>query len=446
MQAEHEHAVCPHAHAVLMEVQTCLNLFGGAKQLLQNVWESALEGLAVTGDHRADSPLETVRWAVAPHARAAWWLAQTQPALDLEEALIQLQTTPQELKRNLLPLSSHVLDLPQAHHRLLEQCGLYTLGHLLDLPRDALARRFSPHLLEQLDEALGNQSDAVVTAAVSEPFAASADMPFHATQQTAIEQVAKTLLVQLELWLKNRKLKAMRTDWQFKLAHRSERLSVHSSQGAWQANQWLELLHHQLTRVEFEDDVRTVVLQASNLQSAVDLNQSLLPADSNNQQALGEVADLIRARLGPNAMTQWASISDPRPEQAQQAIPLEGEPAAAGKSKAKVRRSTALPKRRFACAPAGSHTQLPELAQRPLCVLAEPEPIRGPEPHWNGRGLWTLLSGPERIEFGWWTANPCQRDYYRAINRELVQAWLFCEPQRVGEHTQWRWYVHGYFA
>jgi protein ImuB len=52
-----------------------------------------------------------------------------------------------------------------------------------------------------------------------------------------------------------------------------------------------------------------------------------------------------------------------------------------------------------------------------------------------------LVSGPERIESGWWDGADIGRDYYIARASDGAQWWVYreCAAPR-------RWFVHGCFA
>jgi protein ImuB len=52
-----------------------------------------------------------------------------------------------------------------------------------------------------------------------------------------------------------------------------------------------------------------------------------------------------------------------------------------------------------------------------------------------------LLSGPERIQSGWWDGGAVARDYYVARAADGARWWIFreCEAPR-------RWFLHGCFA
>jgi protein ImuB len=64
-------------------------------------------------------------------------------------------------------------------------------------------------------------------------------------------------------------------------------------------------------------------------------------------------------------------------------------------------------------------------APRPVWIQA-PEPLaeRGTRPLFEGRPL-QLLSGPERIEAGWWDAALAERDYFIAETGEGALVWIY---------------------
>ncbi|HBD18655.1 MAG TPA: DNA repair nucleotidyltransferase, partial [Arenimonas sp.] len=111
-----------------------------------------------------------------------------------------------------------------------------------------------------------------------------------------------------------------------------------------------------------------------------------------------------QARLGEDAVYQWAPHADPRPERAQRRVrELRG---------------------RFLAPP-----PLPRRAW----LLERPIPLRGPAPR--------LLAGPERIESGWWDGDDVRRDYYVAETAAGQRAWVFCAAGERGPFM-----LHGWFA
>ena len=82
----------------------------------------------------------------------------------------------------------------------------------------------------------------------------------------------------------------------------------------------------------------------------------------------------------------------------------------------------------------GTHGASP-IAVRPLWLLPAPRSL-GSDP---AALQLKLLSGPERIETGWWDGEDVGRDYFVGCNPHGEELWLFRD--RGGE-----WFVHGVFA
>jgi protein ImuB len=106
--------------------------------------------------------------------------------------------------------------------------------------------------------------------------------------------------------------------------------------------------------------------------------------------------------------------------------------------------------RTWPAAVAATAIAVPEVAatRRPLGLMPEPLPLdalcdaggRVRQLLHAGRDL-QLVSGPERIESGWWDGGDVARDYYIARAADGAQWWIFreCGAPR-------RWFVHGCFA
>jgi protein ImuB len=70
---------------------------------------------------------------------------------------------------------------------------------------------------------------------------------------------------------------------------------------------------------------------------------------------------------------------------------------------------------------------------RPTWLLPEPKPCRIDD--------YRILTGPERIETGWWDGRDCRRDYFIVRDANGSTLWAFHEYKpRSG------WYLHGLFA
>jgi protein ImuB len=120
-------------------------------------------------------------------------------------------------------------------------------------------------------------------------------------------------------------------------------------------------------------------------------------------------------------------VADHRPERASRAVPAQGE----------SRPSLPSP-------PAPYATALP--LHRPAWLLPEPLPLaeRDTVPLLDGRPL-QLVSGPERIEAGWWEGTPAARDYFIAQVPDGSLVWVY-RGRLPGAAGEVNWFLQGRFA
>jgi protein ImuB len=100
--------------------------------------------------------------------------------------------------------------------------------------------------------------------------------------------------------------------------------------------------------------------------------------------------------------------------------------------------------------PACAH---PAPTPRPLWLLHQPIALRerNQRPWWHGP--LRLLSGPERIEGGWWDCHLVQRDYFIAEDEHAQWFWIYrtrgnqAAPQAGSSRdVDASWYLQGIFG
>ena len=125
---------------VLMDIQGAAHLFGGSRSLLKRI-HGALRRSGLV-----------CRAAAAPTAGAAYALALFSPweISHVEQSDLLAALGP-------LPLESLRLDTASAG--ILAEIGLQTVQELLAIPRTGIISRFSPQVLERLDQALGRKPE-----------------------------------------------------------------------------------------------------------------------------------------------------------------------------------------------------------------------------------------------------------------------------------------------
>jgi protein ImuB len=377
--------------AVLAEVRGSLDLFGGVMALLRR----ALSGLSAGG--------LTASLAVAPTARGALWLARAGLAMTVTRA----DAMPGVAAR--LPLAC--LQWPADTVATLNGLGLTSVADLLRLPRAGFATRFGPRLLDELDEGLGRRPAPRRRHVVPERFDERLELPSAAEAVAALQPALDRLLARLDAFLRARAsgIRELRVD----LLHRGgapTRIRIALARLAGDAAELRELLGERLARCRHSLPAVAVRLRSGVLLPIVLRDAGLFERGrSADPEATARLLDLLRARLGHEAVFGVMAMPEHRPERA------------------------------FRIAEPGSTAALPvpwaaaARAARPLWMLAEPQPLDG----WEG----TLVTGPERIETGWWDGHDVRRDYYVALSRAGVRLWIFRE-RPPGQ----RWFLHGVFG
>ena len=403
----------------LVEVHSSFRLFGGAQALLSQLWQNAEE-----------FPAE-LQLANHHTATGAWWLGKCAPARSQDDFWAMLNFN----ENSLLALPISVLDCDTKLQTTWQQCGFNRLGDLWRLPRDGFLRRFGAQALAELDSGFGAQNKLAPAAVAYKPantFEKEKELPFHSDRLDLIEHHAQALLEAVCNWLKQQKCGTRELHWAFMHAHGEEVLRLRSAQPTDCLETWKRLLHHQLVRMQFDDDIRSLKVCCARSELLPNVNNSFLPDPAESTHNWNSTCDVLRARLGEQTVLFAATESDPRPECS---IVLQHTPLLKNTN-------TAFKKGEKKHTPELDNSTLPSSAPRPLWLLPQAKPLQGKAPEWKTGGPWQLLSGPERVEFGWWDSQPCKRDYYCARDSNSSLVWLY--QDLLDENS--RWFLHGYFA
>jgi len=376
--------------AVLAEVRGSLDLFGGAMALVRR----ALAGLSANG--------LSASLALAPTPRAALWLARAELAL----TVTRVDALPGLASR--LPLAC--LHWPDDTVATLAGLGIQSVADLLRLPRAGFAARFGPRLLDELDEGLGRRPAPRRRHVVPERFDERMEIPEAAESVAVLEPALERGLARLEGFLRVRAagIRALRVD----LLHRGQeptRIALALTRMAADASGLRALLAERLANCRLAAPVVALRLRSGVLLPFVIRDAELFERGRGaDPDSTARLLDLLRARLGHDAVFCVLPVPEHRPERAFRVA----EPGLG------------------ACLPMAWPAVHPA---RPLWMLAEPQPLDG----WEG----TLVTGPERIETGWWDGYDVRRDYYVARSRAGVRLWIFRErPPGQG------WFLHGVFG
>jgi protein ImuB len=374
-----------------------LKLFRG----LESFAESLRRGLADMG--------WSAKLAGAPTPRAACWLART----DEERFVVR-----GKLERALAALPVRVLRCEDGTLEALQAIGVLTLGELVALPRDGVARRFGQRLVDDLDRALGRLPDPRNFFAPPAVFRADIELPAEVTQAEALLFAARRLIAQLAGFLAARSGGIQH--FVLKLGHRDKaptEIAIGLVAPSRDAEHFVLLLRERLSKLALREPVRSIALQTEEVVPLAGRNFGLLLEESKPPGNWEHLIERLRSRLGTDAVYGLAPRADHRPEHA-----------SARDSLAPGRQQTY----------AGTSA---EFLARPFWLLDRPRPLReiGSVPDYEGP--LELLAGPERIESGWWDGEDVARDYFVARTRNEALVWIYRERRSEGG-----WYLHGVFA
>lgn len=377
---------------LLLEVRGSLRLFGGGRALLRRV-RQGLDELGVKAS-----------LAMAPTPRAARWLSRVHDGVLLGSS----EALPGKL--GCLPLAA--TDLPLALQQRLQRMGVQRVADALRLPRDAFARRFGKSSLAMLDQALGRQPDLRTSLSLPARFRSQLDLVYEISDAPVLLHPAMHLLEELATYLHVTQQGVRGLRFTLLLRDRSEQsFTVGFARRLRSLARMRALLEQQLENLRLEQPVRSISLEALSLESFAGEAASLFP-NWQRQQQRQALVELLRARLGHDAVQGLSSRADHRPELAWHFVE-----------------------------PGGADVDLaPSLPRRPAWLLPEPERLvlRAGSPCYQG--ALELLAGPERIESGWWDGTDVQRDYFRARTRAGSLLWIF------RDRRDRQWWLQGFFA
>ena len=420
---------------VLLEVQASLRYFGGLPALHRRL-QDALAPLGHPVPHR-------VQQAAAPTALAAAWLARWHPRGQGDLVLGAHATQPAALQRLLGGLPVELLDSPTgaAPSQALQAMGLHTLADLRRLPRAGLARRFGQALLDDIDRAWGLLADPREWLALPATFESRLELYARADTTEQVLLGAAVLLARLVAWAQARQARVAA----FTLVMQHERSARRGDDGAAPTELRIELaepaldpthlqllLRERLAHCALAAPTLELRLHCSQLVQASAPNGELFATRASESAGLVRLLERLRARLGDAQVQRLVAVADHRPERASLTVPAQGaqplHPARPAPGSAAIRASAALP------------------LHRPAWLLPEPLPLaeRGALPWLEGRPL-QLVSGPERIEAGWWDGAPAARDYFIAQAEDGSLVWLWRGRLPASQDAA-QWFLQGRFA
>jgi protein ImuB len=297
------------------------------------------------------------------------------------------------LQRLLQPLPTARLALPDGVLAALEGSGLTRIGQVLELPLDAVAMRFGYDVTDYFGRLTGRLADPRRGYRLPERYRRRFEFDGEIEAIETLLFPLRRLLAEFQEYLVARDtgVQELRLELEHDALDPSV-LTVGMGSASRDAAHFQVLLRERFERTELPAPVRALVLAADRFVSPRVRQLDFLSPRGSEDEEWGALLDRLRARLGFETVRGLGLAADHRPEKSWCALP----PGAA------------------AGAPSGA-TDAP---RRPLWLLPEPRPLEG---------MPRCVTGPERIEGGWWDGLDATRDYYVAEGGASARLWVYRE-------------------
>ncbi|TWR42337.1 DNA polymerase Y family protein [Xanthomonas vasicola] len=295
--------------------------------------------------------------------------------------------------------------LPDDAGERLQHMGVRTLAAVRALPRDGIRRRFGAGLLDHLDRLYGQVDDPLECYAPPDHFDHRVELGYEVETHPALLFPLRRLIGDLCTYLSIRDGGVQR--FLLRLEHEEGATDVEIGLLTPERAPTLlfELARNRLERVEIPRPVVAMRLLARQLPPFVPAMCDLFDQRAQQSVEWPQLRERLRARLGDDAVYRVLPADDPRPERAW----------------------------RRAIGDAVREAAAPPRPPRPTWLLPQPVPLH--DPHLR------IVSGPERLESGWWDDDEARRDYYVVETARGRRGWAFAAPGRVDG-----WMLHGWFA
>jgi protein ImuB len=369
------------AHALVLEIGASRALFGDWPSMSRRL-RSELADLGFR--HRL---------VAAPNPYAARVLANAYEEVGIDQ--VQL---PQALGQLPIERSGLPGDVATAFSRM----GMRRLRQVFELPRETITRRFPKTVLAHLDQIRGIDTPPLRYFEPPDRFESLIEFDHEVETSQGLLFPLRRLTSDLSAFLSSRDGGVLRFSLHFAHEfHPTTVIAIGLLSAERDAGVLFDIAGRRLDKIRLPAATRALRLVADELPSFVPTGRDLF--DVRPQQAVPweQLRERLRARLGDEAVHGLGLQADHRPERAT---------------------CEAMPKEFPA-----------ELPSRPGWLLDRPLPLR--------ETRFEILSGPERIESGWWDDEDARRDYYVIRTAHGQRAWVFRVPGAEGPFL-----LHGWFA
>lgn len=380
---------------ILIEIGSCLKLFGNIDQLLNRVH---LDLSRRAWQYRA---------GIAATPKAAWLLSHKSELIT--------PTNDLTLKDQLATLPLSLLSSFNKEVNTLKKAGLATFSDIFDLPYAALGKRCGKGFIRLLQEILGEREDGDKNFFPPESFTDDYLFNYEVKNSADLLPACRILLQSLCQYLHNRQLQCDTLEWSFyDYAQKVEHISISSTQAHSNWEIWNKLSCLKIEGLILKNSIETVSLHSNGF-SAKQGNSNDLFEPVGESEPLHYLLDRLQNRLGEKSIQKLTQKDALLPEEIGNFSTNSGHP------RPNTNTVTMLQK------------------PRPLWLMPEPQPVQQRQNGLYWQGYLKLIQGPERIEDNWWK-NPVSRDYYLAEKTNGDMIWIFLD------RLCSQWFVHGIFT
>ncbi|MFI5192409.1 MAG: Y-family DNA polymerase [Chitinophagales bacterium] len=330
----------------------------------------------------------------------------------------------------LLSLPAAALRIETDTEERLQKLGLRQIRDFMGMPRPALRRRFGPHLLLRLDQALGLEEEAIIPEQPVVPYQERLPCLEPIVTATGIEIALQRLLEvlcrRLQQEQKGLRMASFRG---YRVDGKMEEIRIGTNRPSHHVTHLFKLFEIKLSTMEPALGIELFILEAPKVEDLSPVQEKLWEGISGlEDNRLSELMDRLSGKLGAHTIHRYIPNEHHWPERS-------------------LKQAASLQQR--------SVTAWRIDKPRPLQLLAKPEPIEVAAPvpdyppmlfRYKGK-LHNIkkADGPERIEREWWLEEGEHRDYYCVEDEEGHRYWVF-RSGHYGEDKTWQWFLYGFFA
>jgi len=399
---------------LLLDASGCEQIYGGIERLVARLYASLRRfGLAA-------------RLVAAPTWGAAWALARFG---DRRTRVVSRN----ELREAIFPLPIASLRLAPQSIEDLHRVGVESVGHLGDLPREALADRYGPELLLRFDQAFGLAEEPISPIRPREPVQTERDFDGPTCRLEDIERAVRLLVDRVCEQLEGRGKGCRRLEVTLRRSDLPPLvLTAKTARPTRDARHLWKLVEPACERAQLGFGVEGVRVAALALASLAHAQQSAWGADEPDAAAASEaeigcLVDTLTARLGHGSVRRMVPVESHAPERSFVYEPVESiDSTAADTMLTDMDRPSLL---------------YDSPVESAAMLLVPDGPVSGLRI--DGRLCRVVACvGPERVEPEWWRGEVrwAARDYFKVQLESGRWLWAFRESQRD------RWFIHGEWA